>query len=233
MLVIVDPATSYLSERINSNNDASVRKAMSPLAQLARDTGAAMVLVRHLNKNSSEKNHKYRGGGSIAFFAAARASLMFGTHPDDHSLMVMAQAKKNIATPMPSLSYRIVSSDEDERIPVIQWEGAVDVDAHTVLGGRDGRRESPDRDEAESILMKLLEENGGSVASSEAFQVCKGLGISIATVRRAQKRIGLITKAVRNADTGKVDHWLWSYPLGEKVRLQARVNGQVTPDEPR
>ena len=156
MLVIVDPASAYLSEKINSNVDASVRRAMSPLAELARTTGAAFLLVRHFNKNSSEKNHRYRGGGSIAFFAAARASLLFGPHPDDPSLHVMAQAKKNLAIERPPLAYRIESWDHDPQLPVIRWEGRCDIDARTLVGGRDGRTESPDRDEAGRVLSRCL-----------------------------------------------------------------------------
>lgn len=232
VLVVVDPATSYLSEKINSNNDASVRKAMSPLAMLARDTGAAILLVRHLNKNSGEKNHKYRGGGSIAFFAAARASLMFGPHPDDPDLMVMAQAKKNIAKPMPSLGYRIVSCDEDSEMPLIQWEGAVDVDAHTVLGGRDSRTVSPDRDEAKTALLDMLDAADGAVIAGDAIKECGGLGLSPSTVKRAANELGLVKERVRD-ESGKVASWLWRRPVqGSKIRIQGHARNQGTPESP-
>jgi hypothetical protein len=39
------------------------------------------VLVRHLNKDSSLKA-EYRGGGSIAFSAAARSVLIAERHPE-------------------------------------------------------------------------------------------------------------------------------------------------------
>ena len=45
VIVIVDPVAAYLGEKVNSNNDASVRRALNPLAQLASETGA-VVLAR-------------------------------------------------------------------------------------------------------------------------------------------------------------------------------------------
>jgi RecA-family ATPase len=107
VVVIIDPVSACLNERINSGVDASVRRALSPLAELARNTSAAVLLVRHLNKNSSERNVKYRGGGSIGFFAAARAVLVVGRDPRDNDLVVLAQGKKNLSMAMPSLGYRI------------------------------------------------------------------------------------------------------------------------------
>ena len=66
VLVIIDPVVAYLEKRINSWNDQDVRRAMAVLSQLAEQTGAAIVLIRHLNKKEDVKNKIYRGGGSIA-----------------------------------------------------------------------------------------------------------------------------------------------------------------------
>ncbi len=192
VLVIIDPVTACLSEKINSGVDASVRRVLSPLAELARNTGAAIVLVRHLNKNSAEKNVQYRGGGSIGFFAAARAAVVFGKHPDDPSLVVMAQSKKNLGREMPSLAYRIIGWPEDERLPLIEWVGATDVKADRVLGGHDARTDSPERDHAKEILNSLLDALDGEVAADVAFAECKKAGISPSTARRACKELGLV-----------------------------------------
>jgi hypothetical protein len=224
VFVIIDPVTACLSEKINSGVDASVRRVLSPLAELARTSGAAIVLVRHLNKNSAEKNVQYRGGGSIGFFAAARAAVVFGKHPDDPSLVVMAQSKKNLGREMPSLAYRIIGWPEDERLPLIEWVGATDVKADRVLGGHDARTDSPERDQAKEILSSLLDAQGGQVATDEAIKECKKAGISDSTARRAAKALGLVSEGVRSKEDGKYDHWLWKRPIsGGKIRIQAQV----------
>ena len=61
-LVIVDPIMAFLGENINSNSDKDVRSALKPLKQLAERSGAAVVIVRHLNKTPGG-NVLYRGGG--------------------------------------------------------------------------------------------------------------------------------------------------------------------------
>src|SRR5215217_7058387 len=60
-LVVIDPIMAFLGENINSNSDKDVRSALKPLKQLAERTGAAIVIVRHLNK-SPGGNVLYRGG---------------------------------------------------------------------------------------------------------------------------------------------------------------------------
>ncbi len=75
LLVVVDPLTAYLSERINSHRDQDCRRALWPLTKLAEETGAAVVVVRHLNKGNAS-NPLYRGGGSIGIIGAARSGLL-------------------------------------------------------------------------------------------------------------------------------------------------------------
>jgi hypothetical protein len=142
---VIDPITAYLSETINTNNDASVRRATTPLADLAQRTGTTILLVRHLNK-SGELKAKYRGGGSIAFTGAARAVLVVEEHPEQPGLMVLARVKNNLAKTIPGVGYR-VASDELHECPLIAWEGVVHIDADTLLRGHDSRRdaESPRR----------------------------------------------------------------------------------------
>lgn len=230
VVVIVDPVTAVLNERINSGVDASVRRALSPLAELARVTGAAIILVRHLNKNSQEKNVKYRGGGSIGFFGAARTVLLFGAHPDDPSMVVLAVSKNNLGPKAPSLAYRVESWDQNPAVPIIQWKGEVDLTADTVLNGRDGRTASPERDLAMKVIDELLDANDGSVRADVAIKECKKAGASEKTAQRAKADMGLVVGGVRSeTGDGKYDHWTWSRPVaGTKVRIQAQV-----PDVPR
>jgi len=53
-LVILDPLTAILGSRISASNDQQIREKFSMLARLARYTVCAVLIVRHLNKGSSE-----------------------------------------------------------------------------------------------------------------------------------------------------------------------------------
>jgi RecA-family ATPase len=97
-LVVIDPIMAFLSGDVNSNGDQDVRRALTPLKQMAERTGAAIVLVRHLNKTPGG-NPLYRGGGSIGLIGAARSELVVGRHPDDDELRVLAGQKNNLSLP--------------------------------------------------------------------------------------------------------------------------------------
>src|SRR5688572_2019819 len=70
-LVILDPLVAYLQPGHSANSDQGMRRAFSALKKLAERTGAAIIVVRHLNK-STGANPLYRGGGSIGIIGAAR-----------------------------------------------------------------------------------------------------------------------------------------------------------------
>jgi hypothetical protein len=165
------------------------------------------VLVRHLNK-SGELKAKYRGGGSIAFTGAARAVLVVEEHPEKPGLMVLARVKNNLAKPTPSIGYRI-TSDELYDCPLIVWAGEVHIDADTLLRGHDSRRDAEAREEAEELLRDLLGDGPAPVA--EAKKLLAGAGISDSTIKRAKKRLGIISVRVRD-ENGKTTGWTWQLP---------------------
>jgi hypothetical protein len=63
-LLIIDPLFAFLEGRIDSYQDQHIRQALYPLRMLARRTGCAIILIRHLNKSGSGKA-LHRGGGSV------------------------------------------------------------------------------------------------------------------------------------------------------------------------
>src|ERR687890_334782 len=81
-LVVVDPVMAFLSGNTNSHKDQDVRRALAPLAKLAERTGAAILIVRHLNKASGGET-THRGGGSIGIIGAARSGLVVAEDPED------------------------------------------------------------------------------------------------------------------------------------------------------
>ena len=97
-LVVIDPIVAFLDRTVAMNSDASVRRGLNPLAQIAEKHGAAIVLVRHLNKKCGAPA-LYRGGSSIAFIAACRLAWLVGRDPRMEERLVLAQQKNNILGP--------------------------------------------------------------------------------------------------------------------------------------
>jgi hypothetical protein len=202
-LVIIDPITAFLSASIQSHNDASVRKAMAPLAGLAEESGAAILLVRHLNKGGGG-NAMYRGGGSIAFTGAARSVLLAAEHPDDRNRRVLAQVKGNLSRGWtPSLEWKVVSWEEDQDIPVVEWLGETALTADQILASPDGRKESPVRKECEDWLKSVLAD--GPMSATELATASAGLNFSSSTMKRA--RAELTTSDRVRDEHGKTVRW--------------------------
>src|SRR5215216_945193 len=120
-LVVIDPLMAFLSGQINAHVDQDVRKVLAPLGYMASRTGAAVVVVRHMNKGQGSA--LYRGSGSIGIVGAARAGLLVAPDPDDEGRRVLAVSKSNLGPKTSSLAYKII---EDERYKVarVVWDGA-------------------------------------------------------------------------------------------------------------
>jgi len=63
-LVILDTISRYWNVR-DENNNAEVARALKPFLVLARDTGAAVVLIHHQSKSGGEHGKGIRGGSAV------------------------------------------------------------------------------------------------------------------------------------------------------------------------
>jgi hypothetical protein len=211
-LVVIDPIMAYLGEETNSHNDASVRRALAPLKEFAEETGVAVLLVRHLNKNG-ELKAEYRGGGSIGFTAQARSALISEFHPTEEGVLVLAQLKNNLAVLAPSLTYKIepVHVERDGvqvRVPVIRWGQTVDMTAEELLRGSDGRKESPEKTECWARMSELFAEKDRWPAA----EMTKLLNeFSTSTIKRVRRDHGVRSVRVQG-DQGKTTGWDWLAP---------------------
>ncbi len=109
-LVVIDPLMSFLDGAVNSWRDQDVRAALAPLAALAERTGAAILILRHLNK-ATGMSAIHRGGGSVGIIGAARSGLLVAKHPDNPDQeRVLTSIKSNLGASMPSLRYQLTAT---------------------------------------------------------------------------------------------------------------------------
>ena len=199
-LVIIDVLMAYLDAEVNAHRDQDVRGALAPLAAMAERTGAAILVLRHLNKSTGGPA-VYRGGGSIGIVGAARSALVVGRDPDDEDRLVLAVTKSNLAPLAPSLAYRIVDHDGAGGIA---WEGASTLTAAQLLSAPTSTEERTALDEAKAVLRDLL--GSGPVPSKDVQRQARDAGISDATLRRAKDGLGV--KSIR--PDGFTGPWSWA-----------------------
>src|SRR5215208_965880 len=194
-LVIIDPIMAFMGEEVNPNSDKEVRRALTPVKQLAERLGVAVLIVRHLNKTPGG-NHLYRGGGSIGIIGAARVGLLVGPHPDDDDLRVLAGQKSNLGPSPESLKYRIETAENNSAR--VSYEGTVEMKPQDLLKGPQDEEERSAADEARDFLRSVLA--GGVRKESNSVKAeAKSIGISETTLNRVKRSIGV--KSVKVGET--------------------------------
>ena len=112
-LVIIDPLAAALGSNVDSHRDASIRRALSPLASLAHESGAAVVAIAHLNKSPTGDLY-LAVSGSAGLFNAARSVLVVAGDPDTEAAdnaRVLMHGKSNTAELAAAVRFAVVGTD--------------------------------------------------------------------------------------------------------------------------
>ncbi|HVC33423.1 MAG TPA: AAA family ATPase [Chloroflexota bacterium] len=222
-LVVIDPLMAYLDSKTDAHRDQDVRRALAPLAQLAERTGAAVLVIRHLNKMAGS-NPLYRGGGSIGIIGAARSGLLVAQDPDNPARRLLAGTKANLATLAPTLAYS-VRVTEDLAAHVV-WHGE---NAHTADQLLAVPADPSDRatlaDAADWLRDRLA---GGPVAVKDLQEESGHAGHTWPTVRRAKAGLNLRTvKTGFGAGAGAAWRWIMPEQTSELPKALNREQDQA------
>jgi hypothetical protein len=184
-LVVIDPVMGFLNDRVNPNNDSSSRTVLTRLKQLAQRTGAAVVMVRHLNKDG-DKKAMYRGGGSVAWTMSSRSAMVAGAHPDNPDVRVLAMGKCNLGPNPRSIAYTVEQVGEQAGSSIrVRWGELVDLTADDIVRAEPAAPAM--RKSAEQFLRDLLA--AGPRPATEVVQLARADGHSKRTLARAKKNL--------------------------------------------
>lgn len=215
-LVIVDPLMAYFSPDVKSNSDQDIRRALSPLALVAQETGVSVIIVRHLNK-SGGVNALYRGGGSIGIIGLSRIGLLLGRSKKEQEIRVLASVKNNIGPAANSLGFRLVSVP-DQDVARMEYIGEVPETANDLLlGDVTSDADADAQDEAGTWLSEYLK--GGPRESNQLLRDATARGFSEKTIRTAKQRLKLKSKPGSYQGA-----WTWELSVPPYV---AASNGRV------
>lgn len=206
-LVVIDPLMAALPSELNAHRDQDVRSVLAPVAGLAERTGAAILLVRHLNKNTAG-GAVYRGGGSIGIIGAARVGLVLASDPDtedDDAARVLAVSKSNVSRLAAPLRLRLVAAPSPApgvEVARVEWGGTATISADELVAPRE---EHGAMARAVELLRNVMKD--GPVLASEAHAALEANGVSQRTEARAKEKLGIVAK--REGVKGK---WWWYMP---------------------
>lgn len=200
VMVTIDPITALLP-KVNSAKDAEVRAALQPIADVAKKTGVAIILVMHLKKGE-ETTVLHRVSGSVAFGALARSVLFVGTHQVSGRKSIDA-IKHNLSRGNPDPVEFMLTDDG------FRWGSFAPELTSVAIMQSKKRAASGDRlDEAEQFLSRVLA--AGPVDSKVLWTGAKDKGISDITLKRAKNALGIVARKEGFGDLGR---WTWEMPV--------------------
>jgi archaellum biogenesis ATPase FlaH len=209
-LCVIDPLTAFLDTTINSWNNQHVRRALTPLAEIASQARAAILIVDHLNKRSGIPAI-HRGSGSVGFCAAARSVLLACKHPQEPETFVLSSVKNNLSAPSPSLSYRTLQAEN--KAVKLEWLGECPYDAEELTAAAFEPVGSRKLETAKNFLLVRL--GMGAALSRVVEKEAAEKGISPRTLTRARKDLGVMSQPC-----GLQGEWAISLPV--KASLSPR-----------
>ena len=196
-LLILDPLSAYIGDALSLNAANEMRAAFSSLAEVARDTGCAIVIIAHMNK-MKDTNPLYRTSGSIDIAGVARSILAVvkKRNMDDPNDRIMVQVKSNLAPMGSGIIFRINAMG-------IQFLDEIDITAEEAFYSDIAKAGRP------SVIVnkcteriKEILKGKESVLASECEKILLSEGFKKTTIRKAKKVAGVLSEK-----TGFI--WIW------------------------
>ena len=230
-LIVVDPLMASVSEKADSHNDHSMRRALRPLIALAECKRVALLALRHRPKGGG-RSAVMSGNGSVAIIGAARCGLLSTPDPDDPQnphAHVIAGTKSNLSESVSSLRYvtigvSLATASGPIETSRIEWRGTSSFSGDALVAREAA---NPSRRDAVREAMDQLAEflKGGPKPAAEVYRHL-GRDRHDTTLLRAKNRLGVQPYKTK----GKDAPWLWALPTATELATQP-ARWPMPPDE--
>jgi putative DNA primase/helicase len=223
-LLIVDPIVSAITG--DSHKNAEVRRGLQPLADLAASMNCAVLGITHFTKGTGGRDPVERLTGSLAFGALARIVMVAAKHQEKGeegtATRLFCRAKSNIGTDSDGFEYELQQSELATHPGVfasyVRWGDAVEGAARDLLAEAETIEEDGGSlADAKTFLSGLLAE--GAVPAKTIRADADGAGYSWATIRRAQRALGVIPVKEGGRFGGGKQQWVWTLPAANLLKV--------------
>jgi AAA domain-containing protein/DnaB helicase-like protein len=194
-LIVIDPITAH-SGRTDTHATAEVRRSLVPLQTMAAETGAAVVLITHLNKGGSgDGSAMSRVTGSNAYVAVCRSAWLVAPDPKDteRRRRMLVPIKNNIGDDKTGFAFTI----EGVTLPAGIATSRVAFEPFRVFVTADELLQiKPNAEAVRSAVEEACdflrkELAGGPKRATDIQSAAKDAGITHDTLKRARKALGV------------------------------------------
>ncbi len=197
-VVFIDPIQAYLDTKMDMNKTNEVRALMTILAEVAYDTGCAIVAIRHLRKSGAGQSNKeiYAGSGSIDWTASARSVIAITTARDGQP--IIKHIKSNLKPKGPVLAYNL---DDNAEFGISPFTWVTDY-AELPEDVREPKISTTrKREDCADFIFDLLKD--GEKSATEMRAICLKEGYKMGTIKNSKKERNVLSKKLGNGD------WVW------------------------
>jgi putative DNA primase/helicase len=224
-LLIVDPVVSAIAG--DSHKNAEVRRGLQPLVDLAASMRCALLGITHFSKGTGGRDPVERLTGSLAFGALARVVLVAAKHQeegeDGRTVRLFCRAKSNIGPDDGGFEYDLHQAELETHPGIfassVLWGEAVEGAARELLATADATGDDGEGGtlaDAKRFLADLLAD--GPLPTKTIKADADGAGYSWATIRRAQKALGIEPSKEGGHFGATRQQWLWRLPAEDAQR---------------
>lgn len=203
-LVVFDPLSQYIG-KADTYKASETTQAFSTFTEIAKDTGCAVLVVRHLTKNG-KTSPLYRGQGSIAFTGGARIVLTCGKVDD--TLRATIQIKNNLGPEdRRAMSWSIEALPDTLKHSgrsQFVWGDELDLSAMELLAHKEVE---PVDNAGIAKLLEALFDDEDEMTEAQVKRAVEGRGFNMKDVRRHSDSLGY-TRRVRGFGSKKITVWL-------------------------
>ena len=194
-LVIVDPIFPFIEGRLSSNED--VARAMRNFEIVARETGAAYILLNNLTKNGTSDIDAGIGASNLKNIARSLFKI-----DRSGSALYIEGVKNNLA---PYRGRVGLVFDRFGRIDFIRYSQLESAIAEMTSSDTNNHRHSGKQQErAEEFLLSIL--SNGPVEHMLVKQSAEAAGISSAKLNRAKRQCGVTSQRIsRDSSVWKME----------------------------
>jgi putative DNA primase/helicase len=206
-LVFVDGAFGFLNVR-DATSYTEAYGVMLPFVGMVRRLNVGTLIVRHLRKASGTALE--RGMGSAGYGALARSTLTVAVDHHNKEQRIFAHAGCNVGPIGDSYTFTIEPAEIEgfkRSVGRAVWGKQIDITADEAVG-ESSIDDDADRSLAEEFLFSTLRE---AMPASEVYAKSKEQGVSVRTLRRAAKKVG-----IRIERRGFGEGSVWHPPTADK-----------------
>lgn len=203
-LLILDPLPSFLAKGVDPYKDTDMRNALEPLAEMARETKCAVLILRHFKKGKEEKAI-YKGSGTIGIGGLVRCGLIVEDAKGEQDVCLLGTSKGNNVkrSARRALRYRI--EDTEFKAGKIVFLGEADITADEMIAPKE--KKTP-REKAKEYLSASLK--NGPRPLREVEEEAEHQEINKKTLARAREEMGIVDKWRAGTKCVALPSWVWA-----------------------